>query len=411
MNLTPRSAARALMLALTLTLAALAGPAAAQSTAPLLQKANLVYQGAFRVPQGSSDQTTFNYGGTALSYNAANNSLYMVGHDWYQLSAEISIPPLVNSTSLGALNTATILQPFADAVEGKLASVNPGDPNSKKIGGHLVYQGKLYVTGYSYYDGNGSQSTSHFVRPVSLSTTGQLQGPFKVGNQYPGFVHGYMTLVPPEWQASLGGPALTGDCCLSITSVQSNGPAVSVFDPSKIGTVNPAPATPLVGYPYPNILGPGEASQNTLFNLATKITGVVFPVGTRSVLFFGRQGIGPYCYGEGAICLDLADAAKGTHAYPYVYQVWAYDANDLLAVKNGTKAQYSIKPYATWTFNLPFESSGDQHLLGGAGYDPQTNMIYLSQRCEDANCAPVIHAFKVNGSLAVPLPPANVQVK
>ena len=27
--------------------------------------------------------------------------------------------------------------------------------------------------------------------------------------------------------------------------------------------------------------------------------GVVFPVGGRSVLFFGTQGIGEFCYGEG----------------------------------------------------------------------------------------------------------------
>src|SRR5919108_3024060 len=64
---------------------------------PRVQLSNLVYQGAFRVPQGSTDQTSFSYGGTALSYNPINNSLFMVGHDWYQRSAEISIPTVINS--------------------------------------------------------------------------------------------------------------------------------------------------------------------------------------------------------------------------------------------------------------------------------------------------------------------------
>src|ERR1700736_483105 len=143
MNLAPKSRplfALALSVALTVTLPQ---PAWSQSTAPLLKGANLVYQGAFRVPQGSSDTTTFDYGGTALAYNPSNNSLYMVGHDWHQLSAEISIPAIVNSTNINNLATAAILQPFADATEGKLNLINPTDPNSKKIGGQLVYNGKL----------------------------------------------------------------------------------------------------------------------------------------------------------------------------------------------------------------------------------------------------------------------------
>jgi hypothetical protein len=417
--------ALALSIALTGTLPR---PAWSQSAEPLLQQSNLVYQGAFRVPQGSSDWTTFDYGGTALTYNSGNNSLFMVGHDWHQLSAEISIPAIVNSTNISALATATILQPFADATEGELNRINPSDPNSKKIGGQLVYNGKLIVTGYSFYDGSGTQGASHFTRPLNLSVTGQVQGPFRVATLYPGFVSGYMTLVPPEWQSQLGGPALAGNCCLNIISEQSNGPAASVFDPSKLGVQNPVPATPLVGYPVTNALGPGGATQNPYFNLTTKITGVVFPVGTRSVLFFGRHGTGPYCYGPGTSdqslagqpadggvdvwCYDPADSSKGTHAYPYAYQVWAYDANDLVSAKNGTKLQYQVMPYAVWTFHLPFEYA-DAHLIGGAAYDPKAGRIYVSQRCEDTSCGPVIHVFNVAGAATVrtPDPPTNVQVR
>lgn len=402
-----------------------APPAAAQTAEPLLQKSNLVYLGAFRVPQGSGN-ATFDYGGTALTFNPANDSLYMVGHDWYQQSAEISIPAVVNSTSIGSLNTATILQPFADATEGKLKQINPGDPNPQKIGGQLVSGGKLIVSGFSFYDGNVTQSSSHFVRPLTLAASGQVQGPFKVGSLYPGFVSGYMTPIPSEWQSSLGGTALTGNCCLNIISAQSNGPAASAFNPSQLGSANPVPATMLVGYPYGHQLGPGLSAQNNYFNMSTQITGVAFPAGTRSVLFFGRQGTGPYCYGPGTStqsqagqpadggvdtwCYDPSDSSKGDHAYPYVYQVWAYDANDLLAVKQGSKQPYEVQPYAVWAFNLPFENSSDQHLLGGAAYDPASNRIYISQRCEDANCAPVIQVFKVNGSVVNPSPPGNVQV-
>ena len=50
-----------------------------------------------------------------------------------------------------------------------------------------------------------------------------------------------------------------------------------------------------------------------------------------------KQGTGTFCYGEGATCNDPTDSSKGNHAYPYQYQVWAYDANDLAAVKAGSK--------------------------------------------------------------------------
>jgi len=389
---------------------ALNAPVFAQTTAPLLQKQDLVYQGAFRVPQGTSDQTTFDYGGTALGFNPLNNSLFLTGHDWYQLSAEISIPTVVNSTNINNLSRATLLQSFKDPTEGKLAQINPSDANEAKIGGHLVYNGRLIVTGYSYYDAGGTQSKSHFARPLSLSTTGQVQGPYLVGSD-PHYVDGYMTLVPLEWQTLLGGPALTGMCCLSITGVQSNGPSVSVFNPDQIGKVTPVSATRLLGYPISNSLG-NYSSQNLYFNGSTLIRGIVFPTGTRSILFFGKQGIGQWCYGEAAACGDPTNTDKGGHAYPYKYQVWAYDANDLQAVKNGTKQQYDVRPYAIWNFNLPFETD-DQHYIGGAAYDPQTNRIYLLQQSSDGP-SPIIHVFKVTvvGSApTTPSAPDNLRVQ
>jgi hypothetical protein len=367
---------------------------------PLVQKDDLAYQGAFRVPQGKSDTASFNYGGAALGYNPGNNSLYMTGHDHVQFTAEISIPAVVNSANLNDLATASILQPFADATEGRLRQINPSDPNPQKIGGHLVYNGKLIVTGFSYYDGSGSQSASHFSRPLLLSTAGQVAGPYSVGSD-PHFVDGYMTLVPQEWRASFGGPALTGMCCLPIANVQSNGPSISVFDPS----LTSRSATRLLGYPLSNPLRP-VSSTNTVYNLTSSISGVVFPGGTRSVLFFGRHGLGTYCYGEGADCGDPADGSKGVHGYPYAYQVWAYDANDLLAVKKRAKRVYQPQPYAIWTFKLPFESTRSTHILGGAAYDPQTQRIYLSQQRGDAS-APVIHVFKVTGAASTSTAPAN----
>src|SRR5512141_3173961 len=95
----------------------------------LLGQSDLEYLGAFRVPQGdygSPSYSGFNYGGTALSYNPVNNSLFLVGHSWYQLTAEISVPQIVNSANLGDLKTATVLQPFADITEGNRSNIGAG---------------------------------------------------------------------------------------------------------------------------------------------------------------------------------------------------------------------------------------------------------------------------------------------
>lgn len=63
---------------------------------PLLQAADVVHVGSFHVPlvQSASANLGFDYGGTAMSFNPARNSLFMVGHPWEQLVAELAIPPL-----------------------------------------------------------------------------------------------------------------------------------------------------------------------------------------------------------------------------------------------------------------------------------------------------------------------------
>jgi hypothetical protein len=379
--------------------------ASAQTSAPLVQQADLVYKGAFRVPLNTNGTSNFAYGGTGMTFNAANNSLFMTGSDPDQHTAEIKIPALVNSTSISALNTATFVQAFKDPTEGKLRQINPGDSNAQKVGGHLVYNGKLYVSGFSYYDGSGSQSSSHFVRSLSLSTAG-VQGPYRIGSVSAHWVNQYMGIIPAEWRSAFGGPALAGGCCLAIISVQSNGPSAVVFDPDNLGKVSPVPGTEVLGYPYGSTdLGPGAETKNELFGLSTRIKGVAFPEGTRSVLFFGRHGLGAYCYGESAQCGDPAWPYKGTHNYPYVAQVWAYDANELVAVKNKQKAPSAVVPYAVWQMNLPFFGANDDHQIGGAAYDPSRKLIYVSQLCKDgSSCGPIIHAYEVQVGSSRPAP-------
>ena len=388
----------------------MAGPAAiaaSPTSLPRVTSSSLVYGGAFRVPAQVSDQKTFSYGGTAIAYNPTDHGLFAVGHDWYQLTAEVTIPRLVRSSKLRDLHRGHFKQPFTDATDGAIDST--GGTN-KKIGGQLVDGGRLYGSVYVYYDASGSQTVSHWVRSSTSLGGAPARGLFEVGKVGAGFVSGFMAVVPGAWRSLLGGPALTGNCCIPIISRTSFGPAAFAFDPTKLGSVEPLPAKPLVYYPqqHPTI-GAWDASwkpsKGIFFGGGTTIRGVVFPKGTRSVLFFGTQGIGRFCYGEGTDqrglegqptpdgstwCYDPDNSSKGTHAYPYVPEVWAYDAKSLLAVRRGSKHPWQVKPYATWKLRLPFGSSQ----IGGASYDPKSGLIYVSQQYGDGT-EPVIHALKV----------------
>lgn len=384
-------------------------PGVDAAAAPLVQPQDLQYVGAFRVPAGPIGSSSFDYGGTALAFEPEGGSLFVVGHDWHQQVAEIAVPAIRKGVQVGDLAVATVRQPFADVTDGRLGAVGE---NTVKIGGLLVYQRQLHATAYLYYDGPGAQRLSHFVSGLDLAVRGDARGPFRVGKLMAGYVSGYFGLVPAAWHTALGGPVLNGQCCLGIISRTSYGPSVSTIDPATIGVVNPAPANPLLYYTADRPLleegqkGDGWSNTSTLFNGTTAVRGVVFPEATRSVLFFGRQGVGQFCYGPGTAdkslvgkpadggidrwCEDPTDGNKGTHAYPYAYYVWGYDALDLSAVKSGSRRPWTVRPYAVWKLTLPFGTENAH--INGAAYDQKTGRIFLSQAFGDGD-RPVIHVL------------------
>lgn len=350
-----------------------------------IQQGDLLYQGSFTFENAkatcSAGTVDFAYVQGVIAYNPANRSLFVVGHDHCQHVAEFRVP------EIGGV--ATVLQPFRDVAGGRLGEINPSDPGSKKIGGLMVIGDRLVASAYSYYDGGGTATSSHFVHSTNLSDPG-AQGPFRVGSMNPGFYAGYFAPVPPEWQDRLGA-VLNGQCCLSIISRTSFGPSVSSVNPTDlIAARNPTSATMLVGYPEGHLtLGDGTAT-GPVFNLTSTVRGVVLPKGTASVLFFGSHGLGRYCYGEvPAECDDPANANKGGHAYPYRPQVWAYRASDLAEVKAGRRRAWDVEPYATW--RLPVLRD---HRIGGVAVDEDSGRIFVLESYGDGE-RPRVHVFTI----------------
>jgi len=278
-----------------------------------------------------------------------------------------------------------------------------------------VYGDRLYGTAYIYFDAANAQRVSHYSRSRQLKQR-SFSGWSQVGeNGKSGFVAGMMAPVPKEWQAKLGGPAITGQCCIPIVTRTSFGPAAFAFNPLQIGQPK-VPATPLLFYPssHPTLGSWSGTSPNPTYGSTTEILGVAVVAGTRSVLYFGRNGLGPNCYGAGTgdkslvgtsppgggepFCYDPTNSYKAPHAYPYRYQVWAYDLNDFAAVKAGKKKPWDVVPYGVWPLTLPTADTGVVR-LGGVGYDAERQLLYLSQlRGDTADDAarPVIHTFHVS---------------
>jgi hypothetical protein len=306
--------------------------------------------------------------------------------------AEISIPEPKIADNVASLETARFIQNFSDPLEGKRDSVNPGSRNPKQIGGLLVHQGKLIVSVNSVYDAGSKQDTSHFSRSKDLLASDTLFGPVKVGKTYPGWVGGYMSDIPRQWQAELGGQALTGKFGLAIIGLQSWGPTVTAFNPDFDSDDN-ADGKLLLGYPAnQSILGGGYDVQSEFFNGSSKGSGIVIPNNSSSLLFFGRHGYGRFCYGTGKECGDPASANKGVHAYPYRYRIWAYDLRDLAAARNGRMKPNKIHPYGIWTLDLPFSTA--KKSTGGAAYDRAKNRLFLSLLRSDKS-RPLIQVFTV----------------
>jgi beta-glucanase (GH16 family) len=369
---------------------------------------SLQYQGAFRFPKGSGNDV-FEYGGTALSYDPTRDGLFAVGHDWYQRLAEISIPTPSTGSSTGSLPTASFLQNFSNPTNGTL--IDPDSNETEKIGGTLVYNNQLLVNEYSYYDGDGDAFASMFKGDLNLSTS-DMQGPYKVGDMNPGFYSLYMALVPASMQSAVGGPAVTGACCLSVIGRTSLGPALFAFNPADVGSKNPVPAKPLIYYPLsgsPSFINfdrpfePNPSSANfTPFNSLTNVSGVFFHEASQSVVFLVEQGLGQPRY------KDLT-CSKNTGGYctdNYIRGLWVYKLSDIVNASNPT----TVKPSAFYQLPAFPQASATDVVKGGVAFDPAGKRLFITQSYGGDNGEPIVQVYKLvdSGSSSpapTPVPP------
>jgi hypothetical protein len=419
----------------------------ASAAGGLLTQNDFTYVGAFKLFSGSagSPADTFDYSGGYVAGNvyddpANGKTMFVKGYlSALQVSTQVSVAQIKipadirdpNSVGLGGLTTATRVQGFADPSHGIGSSIL----NSAGFGSMIVYGGKLIGTEAIAYDGNCSQSKSAWVSPLNFSQSAQATGPYAFSEPVTPRIlgGGFMALVPPEWRSAFGAAVVSGNGPTSIVSCGTPGPSLHAIDADTLVT-QPAASTriasaPLVYYEdgihstlglwnsnRPNQTVNGKAVPTITvtdphgrgtFSLAyednsMRIEGVLFADGTQSVLFFGKKGLGPFCYGTGSDCNDPDDDSKGDHAYPYTEFVWAYDVNDLLAVKNGTKKPWDVVPYTGWAFKVFGDGNGGKGV--SVAWDPATRLAYMV--IDRTNYpAPRVHVFRVGVGSGTSVPP------
>lgn len=416
-------------------------PVAAAVPTRLLQQVDIAYEGAFGVPSVAG-----NYGGGPLVWDGIKKRLIIRGYGSpYQFTAAVIPPAVLKIGPPSTLNMATVVDPGQDILEGLRNTVDGGKENGTEIGGFWPFidadgTEKLAITVYDFYDGNGTQTLSHFVRPLDFKVKGQLKGPFtttappyrpilpsdRQSGQIPGnagLIAGTFTPIPKAWQTAFGAEVLNGQGCLAVISRTSSGPSLWTIDPKDIGTKTPIPVQPLVYYPHDHAtLGSYRGADSTYYNGTGGVVGYTFIEDTATILCWGVTGTGTFKYGTGTpnlaldglptgegsdvYCYDPTNPSKGPHGYPYTYRVWAYDARDLLTVKAGVRRPWDVKPYAWWDFTLPGPSQAAIDNLkrvpwgiSGAAYDPDSGRIFVAQDKADSpnqfQFTPVVHVFKI----------------
>jgi hypothetical protein len=358
---------------------------------PLLQQSDLVYLGSFTTPTNDGAGSTFPQG--SLTYGGVTGvgpdgtTLFYGLHSQSNSMAEISIP------AIGGV--ASIVTP------GRYMPMNQTfdvPASAAYVGGALFWNNRILVTGYVGYDNNPTAVYSWFTFGQPFTQASRL-GPFSM-SPTGGLTGQYCGVIPAEWRTLLGGPAACGASSLSIITRSSRGPAFGVFSPDDIGPTT-AIAKMLLHYQPPATLQtpPGYVE-------ADSYGGFAFPSGSRSVLYFRRHG-DVHCYGTGTECNDPTDSSKGNHAYPYRHEVLAYDANDLVAVKAGTKQPWEVAPYATWTITDMLASGGGvgAATMKSAVYDDVTRRVFITAFSgSSVYGAPRVHVYQVKAPAPPPVP-------
>jgi hypothetical protein len=410
-------------------------------SATLLQPSNLVYRGAFRLPEYPADPGQgWEWGGNALAYypqgdssGAADGypgSLYGAGNDQLMYVGELGIPkPVVSATTnLADLNTATQLRAFRDIRAG-IAALEQLYANRMLLYSGLEYLpaqgaqsgGRIYACFGDHFHDEGTPQDV----PVHMWTDLELRdnrGSWWIEGQDLLSVNDYLFAIPDAWaDARVGGRRLaTGR--FRDGGWSGMGPALIAIAPWQSG--NP----PAAGATLPSttlLLYSSSRTEDTYtinnYHHSDQWSGGAWLTASNkaAVIFIGTKGQGTcwYGYADGTVC--PTDGSEGPPPPPYpnndrgccttsfLAKFIFYNPDYLAAVAAGTMASHQPQPYATlsldaylWRIdkiNHPdFNVNQNKQRLGDCAFDRDRGLLYIVEYRGDAeNDRPLVHVFKV----------------
>ena len=405
----------------------------------LIYPQELVYLGAFRLPDGSGG-SSWEYSGHGLTHYPAGDpagsedgfsgSLFGIGHDHQLYVSEINIPIPVNSRNLDELNVATTLQPFQD-ITGSIFSAEDMalpragleylPPQSSQITGKLNF---VWGQHFQYFE------PSHGWSELELSNP-QPSGPWLFDGYTNYVTSDYLFEIPESWADTYfyGHRLATGRFREGVWG--GRGPALFAFSPWNDGNP-PSPnstlssITPLLLYGIqepdnPDIISDISTQMNGYQEADHWSGGAWLTVGDKSaVIFAGTKAMGSswYGYANGLIwpydcaeqnpptCPDLPDwpfEDRGYWAEDYQAQVIFFDPNDLAAVAQGQMETHEPQPYATldltpylYAPQLDY-AEYKRDLVGAVAFDREHGLLYVVERLADEYKS-VIHVFQITAS-------------
>jgi len=388
-----------------------------------LQPSDLVYRGAFRLPDGSGG-SSWEYSGDAMAYRPDGDpagpadgfpgSLYGIGHDWQKYVSEISIPVPVVSAGRNPeeLNTAGTLQPFTDVRAG-VGSLDVLQEMPCVGMAYLPAQAgqtsaKLYLCwGIHMQEGEEVHVASHMWCEPDL--TGAL-GAWRIGNYSVYSVNDYMCDIPASWADAHAGGRRLATGRFRDGGWGGQGPALFACAPWQHGNP-PAPdtvlgATPLLVY---SSTATDEPPYHTMrdYHHADEWAGVAWlTAGNRAaVVFVGTKGAGDCWYGlpDGTVWPDEPpypedpEGLRGWWSTRFGGQMLFYDPADLAAVAEGRMAPYEPQPYATLDLdNVLYHITGTQQKshVAACAFDRERGFLYVFEPLADGGKS-LVHVWQV----------------
>jgi hypothetical protein len=403
-----------------------------------LQPADLVYQGAFRLP----DQ--FNWGALGMSYyppgDGGRGSLLVTGFqslsspdhpgeacwdpwwDCYAYYGQVLIPTPRRESNWQNLPEAALVGAMINFDQGLASTVHrewlfvSGIEYMPRTGRQT--SDKVYgAVNVWYAEGIFGEETFPTVWMANLNGTG-VRGMFHVGPRvvpYHGRKMGAYLFSVPSWYAdrylggrtlvtgrSRGTPARAGEPVT--TDGGSQGPTLFAF--RALTGDNPTGNLDALPFLYYRVKFPGCAGPNVGnplvcdypgFTMCDDWTGGAFADNgaRRAIMLLGYKGLGNNCYDEPPVqCNDPCGDSHGYHCQPYERQVIFYDVHALGDIALGRRDPWEVLPYQVWRPREFYLSGHSCWNAGGMTYDRQSGRLFMVERGlgGDVNAA-VVHVW------------------